>query len=174
MLYVEEPELIRIISRYARRVRFLKPKEDHHMTTVRNILHSKGPEIWSVEPETPVMAALNIMDEKNIGALVVTQGGSVLGILSERDYARKLVLKGRSSSDSTVQDLMTPSVITVTPEHSMDRCMDLMTSKRIRHLPVVENDKLIGLISIGDVVKAVISEKEFLIKQLENYISGAR
>jgi len=144
------------------------------MTTVRNILQSKGPEIWSVEPETPVMAALKIMDEKNIGALVVARGGSVLGILSERDYARKLVLKGRSSSDSTVQDLMTSSVITVTPEQSMDQCMDLMTSKRIRHLPVVEDDKLIGLISIGDVVKAVISEKEFLVKQLENYITGAR
>ncbi|MDP2886340.1 MAG: CBS domain-containing protein [Ignavibacteria bacterium] len=144
------------------------------MTTVRNILQSKGPEIWSVEPETPVMAALKIMDEKNIGALVVARGGSVLGILSERDYARKLVLKGRSSSDSTVQDLMTSSVITVTPEQSMDQCMDLMTSKRIRHLPVVENDKLVGLISIGDVVKAVISEKEFLVKQLENYITGAR
>jgi len=144
------------------------------MTTVRNILQSKGPGIWSVEPETPVMAALKMMDEKNIGALVVTQGGSVLGILSERDYARKLVLKGRSSTDSTVHDLMTSSVITVTPEQTMDQCMDLMTSKRIRHLPVVENDKLIGLISIGDVVKAVISEKEFLIKQLENYISGAR
>jgi len=144
------------------------------MTTVRNILQSKGPDIWSVEPETPVMAALKIMDERNIGALVVARAGSVLGILSERDYARKLVLKGRSSSDATVQDLMTSSVITVTPEQSMDQCMDLMTSKRIRHLPVVENDKLIGLISIGDVVKAVISEKEFLIKQLENYISGAR
>jgi CBS domain-containing protein len=144
------------------------------MTTVRTILQTKGPEIWSVEPETPVMAALKIMDEKNIGALVVARGGSVLGILSERDYARKLVLKGRSSSDATVQDLMTSSVITVTPDQSMDQCMDLMTSKRIRHLPVVENDKLIGLISIGDVVKAVISEKEFLIKQLENYISGAR
>ena len=144
------------------------------MTTVRNILQSKGPGIWSVEPETPVMAALKMMDEKNIGALVVTQRGSVLGILSERDYARKLVLKGRSSTDSTVHDLMTSSVITVTPEQTMDQCMDLMTSKRIRHLPVVENDKLIGLISIGDVVKAVISEKEFLIKQLENYISGAR
>ena len=144
------------------------------MTTVRNILQTKRPEIWSVEPKTPVMTALKLMDEKNIGALVVARAGSVLGILSERDYARKLVLKGRSSSDATVQDLMTSSVITVTPDQSMDQCMDLMTSKRIRHLPVVENDKLIGLISIGDVVKAVISEKEFLIKQLENYISGAR
>ncbi|HCA81497.1 MAG TPA: histidine kinase [Bacteroidetes bacterium] len=144
------------------------------MTTVRNILQTKGPEVWSVEPETPVMIALKIMDEKNIGALVVARAGSVLGILSERDYARKLVLKGRATSDATVQDLMTPTVITVTPSQSMDRCMELMTSKRIRHLPVVENDKLIGLISIGDVVKAVISEKEDLIKQLENYITGAR
>ena len=120
------------------------------------------------------MHALKIMDEKNIGALVVARGGAVLGILSERDYARKLVLKGRATSDSTVQDLMTPAVITVTPDQSMDRCMELMTSKRIRHLPVVENEKLIGLISIGDVVKAVISEKEFRIKQLDNYITGAR
>jgi len=144
------------------------------MTTIRNILQTKGPEVWSVEPEAPVMTALKTMDEKNIGALVVARGGSVLGILSERDYARKLILKGRSSSDSTVQDLMTSSVITVTPDETMDRCMELMTSKRIRHLPVVENDKLIGLISIGDVVKAVISEKESLIKHLENYITGAR
>jgi CBS domain-containing protein len=144
------------------------------MTTIRNILQTKGPEVWSVEPETPVMTALKTMDEKNIGALVVARGGSVLGILSERDYARKLILKGRSSSDSTVQDLMTSSVITVTPDETIDRCMELMTSKRIRHLPVVENDKLIGLVSIGDVVKAVISEKELLIKHLENYITGAR
>jgi len=144
------------------------------MTTVRNILQTKGPEVWSVEPETPVMHALKIMDEKNIGALVVTRSGSVLGILSERDYARKLVLKGRGASDATAQDLMTPTVITVSPNQSMDHCMELMTSKRIRHLPVVENEKLVGLISIGDVVKAVISEKEFLIKQLENYITGAR
>ncbi len=144
------------------------------MTTVRNILQTKGPEVWSVEPETPVMNALKIMDEKNIGALVVIRGGAVLGILSERDYARKLVLRGKSTNESTVQDLMTPVVVTVTPDQSMDRCMELMTSRRIRHLPVVENEKLIGLISIGDVVKAVISEKEFLIKQLENYITGAR
>lgn len=144
------------------------------MTTVRTILQTKGPEVWSVEPEMPVMAALRIMDEKNIGALVVARAGSVLGILSERDYARKLVLKGKSTIEATVHDLMTPAVVTVTPDQSMDRCMELMTNKRIRHLPVVENDKLIGLISIGDVVKAVISEKEFLIKQLENYITGAR
>lgn len=144
------------------------------MTTVRNILQTKGLDVWSVEPETPVMTALKLMDEKNIGAVVVTRGGAVLGILSERDYARKLVLKGRSTVDSTVQDLMTPTVITVTPDQTMDRCMELMTSKRIRHLPVVEHSKLIGVISIGDVVKAVISEKEDLIKQLENYITGAR
>ena len=144
------------------------------MTTVRNILQTKGPDVWSVEPETPVMTALKTMDEKNIGALVVARGGSVLGILSERDYARKLVLRGKSTTEATVQDLMTPTVITVTPDQSMDHCMELMTSKRIRHLPVVENEKLIGLISIGDVVKAVITEKEDLIKHLENYITGAR
>lgn len=144
------------------------------MTTVRNILQTKGPEVWSVEPETPVMNALKIMDEKNIGALIVARGGTLLGILSERDYARKLVLRGKSTNDSRVQDLMTPVVVTVTPDQSMDRCMELMTSKRVRHLPVVENEKLIGLISIGDVVKAVISEKEDLIKHLENYITGAR
>lgn len=144
------------------------------MTTVRNILQMKGNDVWSVGPETPVTSALNMMSDKNIGALVVVRENTVLGILSERDYARKLWLKGRSVDSATVQDLMTTGVITVTPDLSMDRCMDLMTSKRIRHLPVVDNGRLVGLISIGDVVKAVIAEKEFLIKQLENYITGTR
>jgi CBS domain-containing protein len=134
----------------------------------------KGPDVWSVEPETPAMSALKIMAEKNVGALVVARGGAVLGMLSERDYARKLVLQGRSLDQALAKDLMTTNVFTVAPAESMDRCMDLMTSKRIRHLPVVENNKLIGLISIGDVVKSVISEKEELIKHLESYITGTR
>ena len=144
------------------------------MTTAQNILQVKGAGVWSVEPDTPVISALKVMHEKNIGALVVVRDNAVLGIISERDYARKLALKGRSVDSATVQDLMTTGVITVTPDQSLDLCMDLMTAKRIRHLPVVDNGKLVGVISIGDVVKAVISEKEDLIRHLENYINGAR
>lgn len=144
------------------------------MTTVRSIMQTKGSDIWSVVPETSALAALQIMDEKNIGALVVVQGKGVTGILSERDFARKLLLKGKSAEALTVRDIMTSPVVTVTPGESMDRCMELMTGKRIRHLPVVEDAQLIGLISMRDVVKAVIAEKEHLIKQLENYITGAR
>jgi CBS domain-containing protein len=144
------------------------------MTTVRNILQDKGQAVRSAPPETPVIEALKMMADINIGALVVVKGEEVVGIFSERDYARKLVLKGRSHDTTTVKDIMTTGVITVNPDQSMDDCMALMTTKRIRHLPVVENHKLVGIISIGDVVKADISEKEHLIKQLENYITGAR
>jgi CBS domain-containing protein len=144
------------------------------MTTVRNILQDKGQTVRSASPETPVIEALKMMAEINVGALVVLKGDEVVGIFSERDYARKLVLKGRSHDSTTLKDIMTSGVITVNPDQSMDDCMALMTAKRIRHLPVVEKGKLVGIISIGDVVKADISEKEHLIKQLENYITGSR
>ena len=144
------------------------------MTTVRNILQDKGQKVQSASPDMLVIDALRIMAENNVGALVVVKGDEVAGIFSERDYARKLVLKGKSHDNTAIKEIMTPNVITVKPEQSMDDCMTLMTSKRIRHLPVVEDRKLVGIISIGDVVKAVISEKEQLIKQLENYITGAR
>ena len=142
------------------------------MITVRDILRTKGNQIWSVSPDVTVFSALELMAEKNIGALVVTDGENLAGIFSERDYARKVILKGKASKETSVREIMTSEVTTVRPSQSVDECMALMTDKRIRHLPVFEGDKLVGLISIGDVVKAVISEREFTIKQLESYITG--
>jgi CBS domain-containing protein len=144
------------------------------MTTVKNVLQAKENNIWSIAPDAIVFDALKIMAEKNIGALLVMQKEKVAGIFSERDYARKIVLKGESSHTTAVKDVMTSGVLTVQPEQSIDECMALMTNKHVRHLPVLEDGNLIGLISIGDVVKAIISEHEYTIKQLENYITGAR
>jgi CBS domain-containing protein len=144
------------------------------MTTVKSVLHTKGNNIYSIAPEATVFDALKIMAEKNIGALLVMQKEKVVGIFSERDYARKIVLKGESSHTTAVQDVMTSGVLSVHSEQSIDECMALMTNKHVRHLPVLENGNLIGLISIGDVVKAIISEHEYTIKQLENYITGSR
>jgi CBS domain-containing protein len=144
------------------------------MTTVRTVLQTKKNELWSIHPDAVVFEALKIMAEKNIGALLVMQKETVVGIFSERDYARKIILKGESSRTTAVKDVMTSAVLTVNPEQSIDECMALMTEKHIRHLPVVENGKLIGLISIGDVVKAIISEHKYTIQQLENYITGSR
>lgn len=144
------------------------------MTTVRSVLQSKGSQICSTTPDTVVFDALKIMAEKNIGALLVLNQGRLAGILSERDYARKVALKGESSHKIAVRDIMTTQVISVSPEQSMDDCMSLMTEKHIRHLPVLENGNLVGIISIGDVVKAIISHHEDTIKHLENYITGAR
>jgi CBS domain-containing protein len=144
------------------------------MTTVRNILRRKGHNVYSVTPEATVAAALETMLDKDIGALVVIKEGAIAGIFSERDFARKVILKGRSVFDAQVKDLMTPDVITVTPDQSTDECMALMTANRVRHLPVLENRGVMGIVSIGDVVEALISEKEQLIVQLENYISGTR
>jgi CBS domain-containing protein len=144
------------------------------MTTVRSVLQTKGNTIWSIAPDAIVFDAIKVMAEKNIGALLVLQKEKVVGIFSERDYARKIVLKGESSRTTAVKDVMTSGVLSVQPEQSLDECMALMTNKHVRHLPVLENGILIGLISIGDVVKAIISEHEYTIKQLENYITGAR
>ena len=144
------------------------------MTTVRTVLQTKKNDIWSISPDAVVIEALKIMADKNIGALLVMQKESLAGIFSERDYARKIVLKGESSRTTAVKDVMTSAVMTVNPEQSIDDCMALMTDKHIRHLPVVENGKLIGLISIGDVVKEIISEHKYTIQQLENYITGSR
>ena len=142
------------------------------MTNVRHILQEKGGQLWSVSPETIVFDALQLMAEKNCGALVVMEGDRLVGIFSERDYARKIILKGRKSRETAVSEIMSAEVTSVHPSQSVDECMSLMTEKRIRHLPVLDQDKLLGVISIGDVVKAVISEREFTIKQLENYITG--
>ncbi|MBI3061060.1 MAG: CBS domain-containing protein [Deltaproteobacteria bacterium] len=142
------------------------------MITVRDILRAKGNQIWSVSPDATVFSALELMAEKNTGALVALDGESLAGIFSERDYARKVILKGKASKETSVREIMTSEVTTVRPSQSVDECMVLMTDKRIRHLPVFEGENLVGLISIGDVVKAVISEREFVIKQLESYITG--
>jgi CBS domain-containing protein len=144
------------------------------MTTVRSVLQTKDNTIWSIAPDALVFDALKIMADKNVGALLVTQKEKVVGIFSERDYARKIVLKGESSHTTAIKDVMTSGVLSVNPEQSIDECMALMTNKHVRHLPVLENEKLIGLVSIGDVVKAIISEHEYTIKQLENYITGSR
>ena len=144
------------------------------MTTVRSVLQSKGSSIWSIVPDALVFDALKVMAEKNVGALLVMEGNQLVGIFSERDYARKVVLKGESSHNIAICNVMTSGVISVAPDQSIEDCMALMTGKHIRHLPVLENSKLVGMISIGDVVKAIISQHEDTIKQLENYITGAR
>jgi CBS domain-containing protein len=142
------------------------------MITIRDVLQEKGNQTWTVVPDTMVFDALKLMAEKNIGALIVLDGEKIVGIFSERDYARKIILHGKSSRETTVKEIMTTNVVGVRPAQSMEDCMVLMTDKRIRHLPVVEGEKLIGMISIGDVVKAIISDKDFLIQQLEHYITG--
>jgi CBS domain-containing protein len=144
------------------------------MTTVRSVLQAKDNALWTVAPDEIVFDALKIMAEKNIGALLVMQKEKVVGVFSERDYARKIVLKGESSHTTAVKDVMTSGVLSVNPEQSIDECMTLMTNKHVRHLPVIENGNLIGLVSIGDIVKTIISEHEYTIKQLENYITGSR
>lgn len=142
------------------------------MKTVREILAGKGSFIWSIQPDATVFEALQTMADNDVGALIVLDGETVAGVLSERDYARKVILHGRSSKELTVKEIMSAKVYFVKPEQNIEDCMALFTNKRVRHLPVLENDKLRGIISIGDVVKAVIAEHEFTIKHLENYITG--
>ena len=142
------------------------------MKTVRDVLKAKGGVVFAAEPDDTVYHALTIMAEQNIGALLVREGARVVGVFSERDYARQVILKGKASKDTPIRDVMTARVVFVRPEQNIEECMALMTDKHIRHLPVLDGDTLIGLVSIGDVVKAVISEKEFLIAQLEHYITG--
>ena len=144
------------------------------MKTVADILETKGSEVWTIPPETIVFDALKMMADKNVGALMVMNGAKVTGILSERDYARKVILHGRSSRELETREIMSPTVYFVRPEQDIEDCMALFTNKRVRHLPVLQNDQLIGIISIGDVVKAVIAEQESTIKHLENYITGGR
>ena len=144
------------------------------MKRVSDILQTKGREVWTITPETIVFDALKTMADKNVGALVVMDGAKVAGILSERDYARKVILHGRSSRELQTREIMSTSVYFVTPEENIEDCMALFTNKRVRHLPVLQADDLIGIISIGDVVKAVIAEQESTIKHLENYITGGR
>ncbi len=142
------------------------------MYTVRHLLEVKGSQVWTVTPQTTVYEALELMAAKNCGALVVAEGAHVAGIFTERDYSRKVVLQGRTSKTTAVGELMTTEILYVNPDATMEECMALMTQKRTRHLPVLENAKLAGLVSIGDVVKAVISDREFTIRELERYITG--
>ncbi len=142
------------------------------MKTVREILFNKGNAVWSVSPETTVFEALQLMAKKNIGALLVIEDEKIVGIMSERDYARKVVLQGKFSKEIPVREIMSATVMYVNTSLSTEECMALMINKRIRHLPVIDVGKLVGIISIGDVVKAVIDEKEFLIDQLVHYITG--
>jgi CBS domain-containing protein len=142
------------------------------MKTVGELLQAKGYDIWSVAPDDSVYDALQLMADKNVGAVLVTEAGNLVGIVSERDYARKVILKGKTSKDTPVREIMTEKVVYVRPDQTSDECMVLMTDKRVRHLPVIENDQLIGIISIGDVVKAIMSHQEFMLEQLENYITG--
>ncbi len=144
------------------------------MKYVRDVLGNKGRDIWSVAPDKPVYKALQLMSEKNCGAVLVLEHETLVGILSERDYARKVILEGKSSKDTPVEEIMSRRVVCVQPDNTIDECMALMTDKRIRHLPVLKDEEtLVGLISIGDVVKEVISEQEFIIHQLESYIQGS-
>lgn len=142
------------------------------MITVRDILDRKGRGIWSVAPTDTVYAALERMSERRVGALMVLDAGQLVGVVSERDYARKVVLAGRNSRATAVHEIMTSRVYYVSPSHRIEECMALMTEKSVRHLPVMDGDRLDGVVSIGDVVKAVISHQEFIIEQLEHFIAG--
>jgi len=144
------------------------------MQTVADILSSKGNTVWTISPEATVYDALTMMAEKNVGALVVVRRDEILGLISERDYARKVILQGKSSRQIPVTEIMTTNVHFVRLGQNIEECMEEMTDKRVRHLPVIDNERLAGIISIGDVVKAIIDNQDATIKHLENYITGGR
>ena len=140
--------------------------------TVRQLLRVKGDQVWSIGPSASVYEALEIMADKDVGALVVIEREKLVGVFSERDYARKVVLHGKSSRATAVREMMTSTVLYAVPEETVDDCMEIMTEKHIRHLPVVEDGRVIGVVTIGDVVKTVISKQQYLIGHLERYING--
>lgn len=142
------------------------------MRTVRQLLGAKTSEVFSVSPDDAVIDAIRLMAEKGVGAVLAMHGDRLAGIVSERDYARKIVLHGRSSSNTPVRDIMTSNVVTVGPNHTVERCMQIVTEHRIRHLPVVEGDNVVGVISIGDLVKAVIEDQQVQLDQLQRYIAS--
>ena len=143
------------------------------MTTIAQLLNTKGNQIWSVEPKATIFEALEIMSEKEIGALLVMEDGKLTGIFSERDYARKVILKGKSSKETQVGELMTKKVFYIDSQKTINDCMVMMTAKRIRHVPVIEDNQVVGIVTIGDVVNQIISEQEVTINHLENYITGS-
>ena len=140
------------------------------MKSLKQLLSTKGNQVYSIHPDAKVVEALELMAQKDVGALIVLEGSRLVGILSERDYARKVRLRGKSSHDMPVREIMTSDVVTVDPSRTVEECMALVTERRVRHLPVCENDRLLGVISIGDLVKEVIAEQEQTIRQLESYI----
>ena len=142
------------------------------MKTVHQLLEGKGRDIVSVSPEAKVIDALRVMADRGIGAVLVVDKDRLVGIMSERDYARKVILKGKSSQETPVREIMTERVVYVRPQQTVHECMAIMTNKRVRHLPVLEDDRLVGILSVGDLVKETISEQQFIIQQLENYIHG--
>lgn len=142
------------------------------MHTIEQLLEIKGKDIWSIAPQATAFEALQIMAQRNIGALLVIDRGKLVGIFSERDYARKVILKGKSSKETSVGELMTPEVLYLTPQDTLEESMALMTAKHIRHMPVLDKGNLKGMLTLGDVVKQIISNQEFTIKELEKYITG--
>jgi CBS domain-containing protein len=154
------------------RIPALEEERMEATTTVAQVLRKKGHQVWSVAPDTTMFDALRKMADHDVGALLVMDGNDLAGVISERDYARKVILRGRASKETSVRDLMTRDVITAAPEDAMQKCMERMTEYRIRHLPVMRDGVVIGMISVGDVVEATISEQAFLIEQLQRYIQG--
>ena len=142
------------------------------MKLVQHLLAAKGGDVTSISPDASVLDAITLMADRSIGSLLVMQGDELKGIVTERDYARKVIVKGRSSESTRVADIMSTEVVTATAEQTVKNCMELMTNRRIRHLPVVDGDKVVGMISIGDLVQAIIAEQQEEIEQLESYISG--
>ncbi len=142
------------------------------MKSVHDILKHKGNEVWSVKPDDTIFNSLKVMADKEVGALLVLDGDKLVGIVTERDYARRVILEGKSSQSSSVSEIMTSQVLCVSPKQTVDECMALMTDKRARHLPVLDDDKVVGVVSIGDLVKATIDEQQVLIDHLQHYISG--
>ena len=154
----------------------LHPQPTEHAMThslqIREILNSKGGSVWSIQPEATVFQAIQMMADKNVGALLVTKGEKLVGIISERDYTRKVALMGRSSKDTSVKDILSGRVVTASPDHTIEDCMKLMTEHRVRHLPVLEGNRILGVVSIGDLVNRIISAQNSAIEQLETYITG--
>jgi CBS domain-containing protein len=142
------------------------------MVRVKQLLGRKGHEVWTVDAEEPVLEAIQLMADRHVGALPVTRGGELVGVISERDYARKVILLGRSSAETPVWQIMSAPVVTVTPDQDVRECMQLMTQQRIRHLPVMQDGRMVGMISIGDLVRTVIEEQDHTIEQLERFIAG--